>query len=103
MGQDSGFPAVNFDAWNLNTAVNTHVNVQGNHSRSDQISSVHRSFQTNWFLFSVIRDIAAASTVLLKNVGNVLPLKAPKSIGIIGNGAAADSKGPNGWVQAEGL
>lgn len=47
---------------------------------------------------SVIRDIGAASTVLLKNVRNVLPLKAPKSIGIIGNGAAADSEGPNGYV-----
>jgi beta-glucosidase len=34
----------------------------------------------------------------LKNVGNRLPLNAPKSIGIIGNGAADGSKGPNGQV-----
>lgn len=32
LGQDTGYPAVNFDAWNLNSAVNTHVNVQGNHA-----------------------------------------------------------------------
>ncbi|KAF9480035.1 beta-glucosidase [Pholiota conissans] len=83
MGQDSGFPAVNFDAWNINTSINTHVNVQADHK-------------------NVIRDIAAASTVLLKNVGNVLPLKAPKSIGIIGNGAGAGSKGPNGYTDRGG-
>ncbi|KAF8973771.1 glycoside hydrolase family 3 protein [Flammula alnicola] len=83
MGQDSGFPPVNFDAWNLNTAVNTHVNVQADHK-------------------NVIRDIGAASTVLLKNVGNVLPLKAPRSIGIIGNAAGAGSKGPNGYTDRGG-
>lgn len=32
LGQDSGYPAVNFDAWNLNAAVNTHVNVQADHA-----------------------------------------------------------------------
>ena len=32
VGQDSGYPAVNLDAWNLNAAVNTHVNVQANHA-----------------------------------------------------------------------
>ncbi|KAF8203069.1 beta-glucosidase [Pholiota molesta] len=83
MGQDSGFPAVNFDAWNINGGINTHVNVQADHA-------------------NVIRDIAAASTVLLKNVGNRLPLNAPKSIGIIGNGAADGSKGPNGYTDRGG-
>lgn len=33
MGQDSDFPAVNFDAWDINAAVNTHVNVQADHGR----------------------------------------------------------------------
>lgn len=33
MGQDSGFPAVNFNAWNLNAAVNTHANVQADHKK----------------------------------------------------------------------
>ncbi|PPQ69063.1 hypothetical protein CVT25_004239, partial [Psilocybe cyanescens] len=83
MGQDSGFPPVNFNAWNLNAPVNTHVNVQADHK-------------------NVIRDIAAASTVLLKNAGSVLPLKAPKTIGIIGNGAGPNSKGMNGYTDRGG-
>ena len=33
----------------------------------------------------LIRDAAAAGTVLLKNTGNILPLKAPKNIGVFGN------------------
>jgi beta-glucosidase len=31
LGQDQGYPAVNFDANDANSAVNQHVNVQGNH------------------------------------------------------------------------
>ncbi|TFY82692.1 hypothetical protein EWM64_g1318 [Hericium alpestre] len=83
LGQDSGFPAVNFDAWNLNAPVNTHVNVQADHA-------------------SLIRTIGAASTVLLKNVNNALPLKAPKTIGIVGNGAGPSSRGPNGYTDRGG-
>ncbi|TDL28550.1 beta-glucosidase [Rickenella mellea] len=83
LGQDSGYPAVNFDAWNLNAPVNTHVNVQGNHG-------------------SLIRTIGAASTVLLKNVNNALPLNKPKSIGIVGNGAGPSSVGPNGYSDRGG-
>ncbi|KAJ6452717.1 hypothetical protein C8R47DRAFT_1229294 [Mycena vitilis] len=47
LGQDTGYPAVNFDAWNNNAAFNQHVNVQSNHA-------------------AFIRRIDAASTVLLK-------------------------------------
>ena len=65
MGQDNNFPATNFDAWNINAAVNTHVDVQADHG-------------------SLIRTIGAASTVLLKNVNGALPLNKPESIGIIG-------------------
>ncbi|KAF8912865.1 beta-glucosidase [Gymnopilus junonius] len=83
-GQDSGFPAVNFDAWNLNAGVNTHVNVQADHKKQ------------------AIPDIGAASAVLLKNVGNILPLKTPKSIGVIGNGASNSSRGPNGYTDRGG-
>ncbi|RDB28467.1 putative beta-glucosidase L [Hypsizygus marmoreus] len=81
--QDSGFPAVNFNAWNLNAPINTHVNVQGSHK-------------------DLIRQIGAASTVLLKNVNNILPLSTPKSIGIIGNGAGPSSRGPNGYSDRGG-
>ncbi|CAA7266631.1 unnamed protein product [Cyclocybe aegerita] len=81
--QDSGFPPVNFHAWNLNDPFNKHVNVQGDHK-------------------NIIREIGAASTVLLKNVGGTLPLKAPRSIGIIGNGAGPSSRGPNGYSDRGG-
>ncbi|KAF9499862.1 glycoside hydrolase family 3 protein [Pleurotus eryngii] len=50
LGQDSGYPAVNFNSWNVNGPGSTHVNVQGNHK-------------------DLIRTIGAASTVLLKNTG----------------------------------
>ncbi|KAJ7807547.1 hypothetical protein B0H14DRAFT_2381202, partial [Mycena olivaceomarginata] len=74
--QDSGFPAVNF-AWNNAGSFNQHVNVQSNHA-------------------TPIRQIDAASTVLLKNTNSVLPLKAPKTIALIGNGAANSFRGANG-------
>lgn len=37
--------------------------------------------------------------MLLKNDQNVLPLKAPRSIAVVGNGAGNSSQGPNGYVQ----
>lgn len=57
-----------------------------------RISSIHLQ------LSRIIREIGAASTVLLKNLKQALPLKAPRSIGIIGNGAGPGSRGPNGYV-----
>ncbi|KFY40142.1 hypothetical protein V495_05598 [Pseudogymnoascus sp. VKM F-4514 (FW-929)] len=41
----------------------------------------------------LIRDAAAAGTVLLKNEGNILPLKAPKNIGVFGNDAGDNIDG----------
>ncbi|KAF9270441.1 beta-glucosidase [Marasmius fiardii PR-910] len=83
LGQDSGYPAVNFDSWNANNPVNTHRNVQGNHK-------------------DLIRAIGSASIVLLRNLRNTLPLQKPKTIGIIGNGAGAGSRGPNGFPDRGG-
>ncbi|KAI0815283.1 glycoside hydrolase family 3 protein [Irpex lacteus] len=76
LGQDQGFPAVNFNSKDANSKINQHVNVQGDHA-------------------SLIRTIGAASTVLLKNERNALPLKAPKSIAVIGSGAGSNPDGPN--------
>ncbi|KAG8713760.1 hypothetical protein FRC08_012855 [Ceratobasidium sp. 394] len=77
LGQDSGYPAVNFDSWNINSGFNQHVNVQGNHG-------------------TLIRTIGAASTVLLKNKNSALPLKTPSTIGVVGNDAGPNSQGING-------
>ncbi|KAJ3736982.1 beta-glucosidase [Lentinula guzmanii] len=82
VGQDSDYPAVNFDAWNLNAPVNTHVNVQADHKE-------------------LILEIDRASTVLLKNTG-VLPLNKLSTLAIVGNGAFNSSKGPNGYSDRSG-
>jgi beta-glucosidase-like glycosyl hydrolase len=64
--QDEGYPLTNFDSWDLlDETKNNHTNVQADH-------------------WKIIREIGAASTVLLKNDKNVLPLKSPRSIAIIG-------------------
>ncbi|KAI0757179.1 beta-glucosidase [Daedaleopsis nitida] len=81
VGQDSGFPSVNFNSWNKGQG--QHIDVQADHK-------------------NVIRSIGAASTVLLKNTGGALPLKAPKTIAVIGNGAGNSSKGPNGYEDRSG-
>ncbi|KAH8120255.1 glycoside hydrolase superfamily, partial [Phellopilus nigrolimitatus] len=82
LGQDSNYPSVNFNAWLQ--LLGQHVDVQANHA-------------------SLIRQIGAASTVLLKNTGNTLPLKAPTSIAIIGSGGGPSSKGnPNAYADRGG-
>ncbi|KAF8649775.1 hypothetical protein AX16_005541 [Volvariella volvacea WC 439] len=83
LGQDQDFPPVNFHAWNLNDPFNKHVNVQGNHKE-------------------LIREIGKASTVLLKNQNNVLPLRAPRTLAIIGSHAGPSSRGPNGYADRGG-
>ncbi|KAH8831573.1 beta-glucosidase [Flagelloscypha sp. PMI_526] len=82
VGQDSGFPATNFNSWD--SSKGSHVNVQGTHK-------------------DVIRKIGSASTVLLKNVGSALPLNKPASLGIIGSGARNSSSGnPNQYSDRGG-
>ncbi|KAF7973527.1 hypothetical protein HWV62_14954 [Athelia sp. TMB] len=83
LGQDKNYPAVNFDHNTENTTyqgavVNEHVNVQGNHS-------------------VLIREIGAASTVLLKNRNLALPLdfSKVKHLAIVGSGAGPNEDGPN--------
>lgn len=49
----------------------------------------------------LIRKHAAASTVLLKNENNALPLKAPKSIAVFGNDAGDVTEGPLNQAQFE--
>jgi hypothetical protein len=74
-------PPINFDSWTLNTygplhasvgsdiqQVNWHVDVRGDHA-------------------SVIRNVGARSTVLLKNLNNALPLSNPKFVAVIGEDA----------------
>ncbi|KAF8522644.1 glycoside hydrolase superfamily [Hysterangium stoloniferum] len=84
LGQDNGYPALNFDYTTEDTfsggmLVNEHINVQADH-------------------YKLIREIGSASTVLLKNTHNALPLstKNIKRIAILGSDAGPNLDGPNG-------
>ncbi|PIL26463.1 hypothetical protein GSI_12221 [Ganoderma sinense ZZ0214-1] len=84
LGQDDNYPDVNFNGWLPNDpATNAHVDVQSDH-------------------FKIVREIGAASTVLLKNVAGALPLRNPRSIAIIGNDSGPATRGPNGYLLQSG-
>ncbi|KAL7413745.1 glycoside hydrolase superfamily [Mrakia frigida] len=76
-GQDKGFPEVNFNAFDEQDQVhNKHVDVQHDH-------------------WKIIREIGAASHVLLKNLNETLPLRRPRSLILIGSDAGPPPLGPN--------
>lgn len=91
VGRDQNQVPINFDSWTLDTygpehyyvgqgygLINEHVDVRGDHA-------------------NVIREIGRASTVLLKNTNNALPLKGTeKQIGIFGKDAGSNPYGANG-------
>lgn len=81
--QDKNYPDVNFDSWHNGGVNNSHVNVRKDHD-------------------VLIRQIGAASTVLLKNTDNALPLRNPDNIAIIGSDMGPSSKGPNGYADHGG-
>jgi beta-glucosidase len=53
-------------------------------------------------LCSIVREIGQASTVLLKNENGTLPITAPSTIAVVGNGAGPAANGPNGFVDRGG-
>ena len=77
--QDENFPPTNFNSWNLlDEATNQHVDVAADHG-------------------SLIREMGAASIVLLKNDG-ILPMigsKQPRTLAVIGTCAGDSPLGPN--------
>lgn len=91
VGRDKATIPINLNSWTLDTygfqhfiasqgytLVNQHVDVRGEHS-------------------TLIRQIGAASTVLLKNTNNVLPLTGrEKFTAIFGSDAGDSPLGPNG-------
>ena len=84
LGQDSGFPQTNFYAWDpLDDTKNQHIDVRDDH-------------------WKIVREIATASIVLLKNTGGALPLKKPRSIAVIGSDASPPNRGPNGFAYRAG-
>lgn len=81
----SYFPfSVSFNAFDFNDEVNNkHIDVQADH-------------------YKIVREIGAASAVLLKNEKNALPLKKPKNIVLIGNDAGPALRGPNNFIDRGG-
>ncbi|CAL1705089.1 unnamed protein product [Somion occarium] len=84
LGQDKNYPKVSFNAFDaIDEVTNDHVDVQEDH-------------------FKVVRQIGAASSVLLKNTKRALPLQKPKSVVLIGNDAGPARNGPNGFSDRGG-
>lgn len=91
VGRDNATVPINFDSWTPDTygyeyfianqgygLVNEHVDVRGEHS-------------------NLIRQIGAASTVLLKNTNHALPLTGKeKFTAVFGEDAGSNEYGPNG-------
>ena len=96
VGRDQHQVGINFDFWTLDTygptyayiglgneLVNEHVDVRGEHAGN-------------------IREVGRASTVLLKNTNNALPLKGTeKQVGIIGYDAGSNPYGANGCANRD--
>ncbi|KAH6658096.1 glycoside hydrolase superfamily [Truncatella angustata] len=82
-------PPINFDSWTTDTYGPLHYAAKENYQ------------QINWHVDvqdghgALIREVAAKSTVLLKNNG-ALPLNKPKFLAVVGEDAGPSSWGPNG-------
>ncbi|CEL60157.1 hypothetical protein RSOLAG1IB_09406 [Rhizoctonia solani AG-1 IB] len=84
-GQEKNYPAVNFNTPTIDSGpLNLHVDVQGDHYKG-------------------IREMGAASTILLKNTKGALPLKKPVSLAVIGSDSAPPLRGPNGFTDRAGV
>ena len=87
LGQDVGYPLIDPDSADLNTFSPRDSWFKPfvlNGTRGVDVRDDHNI---------LIRELGAASTVLLKNVNNALPLKAPKSVAVFGNDAGEDTQG----------
>jgi beta-glucosidase len=95
--QDDEFPATNFDAFLRNSSFNQHVVVtDSDHQQCVGSRTLLCQFRgLTWNSFRIAYDIAVASTILLKNVDNALPLKKPKTLAMIGSDCEPPPYGPN--------
>ncbi|KAF6829343.1 beta-glucosidase g [Colletotrichum plurivorum] len=87
LGQDKDFPTIDPSTGDLNTFSPKKTWVREFNLTGERSRDVRENHG------ELIRKHGAAATVLLKNVGKALPLKAPKSIAIFGNDAGEDTQG----------
>ena len=93
VGRDTKAVPVNFDSWTLNTYGPAQFFAQKNF----ELINEHVDVRDNGAHSALIREIAGASTVLLKNVNNALPLTGKERFtAVIGNDAGPNPYGPNG-------
>ena len=79
LGQDKDFPRANFNFFDINDpATNEYVDATEGHD-------------------DIVREVAEAGTVLLKNKHHALPLNKPRKISLIGSDAGPLMHGPNYW------
>lgn len=83
-------PPINFDSWTLDTYGPLHASVGAN------VQQVNFHADVRGDHGSLIRNIGARATVLLKNLNNTLPLSKPKFLAVIGEDAGPNIWGPNG-------
>ncbi|TVY81023.1 putative beta-glucosidase G [Lachnellula suecica] len=88
LGQDVGFPEIDPSGADLNT-----FSPKSTWLTDDFVLNGRRSRDVRADHGELIRQIGAESTVLLKNLNNTLPLKAPTSIAVFGNDAGPDTQG----------
>jgi beta-glucosidase len=90
VGMTVNQPPINFDSWTLDTYGPLHASV------GSDIQQVNFHFDVRDDHATLIRNIGARGTVLLKNSNNTLPLNKPKFIAVIGEDAGPNALGPNG-------
>lgn len=91
VGRDNTSVPINFDSWTLDTFGNQHFFAKEGYGLINEHVDVRAEHG------NLIRQIGSASTVLLKNTNNALPLVGKEKLtAVFGNDAGDNPTGPNG-------
>ena len=91
VGRDKTSVPINFDSWTTDTFGYEHIIVQEGYGLINEHVDVRAEHG------QLVRQIGSASTVLLKNTGDALPLKGTeKFTAVFGEDAGSNPAGPNG-------
>ena len=91
VGRDNASVPINFDSWSLDTFGNEYFYAKMGYGLINEHVDVRQEHG------NLIREIGSASTVLLKNTNNALPLTGKeKFTAVFGEDAGGNPSGPNG-------